>query len=582
MKLLFPYLKKYKWLLVGVLVLATLNQGFSLLDPQLFRMMIDRYASHAGDFSHKEFISGILVLLGLSVGVSFLSRVAKNFQDYYLSVVTKKVGTELYAKSITHAFGVPYAVFEDERSGELLQKLQKARTDNETFIMSLVNTVFLSLIGIIFVLIYGFTVHWSIGLAYFLMIPLLGSTIYLLSAKIKDAQKNIVKETASLAGSTTETLRNVELVKSLGLEGQEIARLNTVNETILALELKKLRLIRALSFVQGTIINAVRAGLLFLMLWLVFQKTITVGQLFSLFIYSFYIFAPLGELGNVARFYQEAKASNEQVQKLLEIPKEKVPEQPVIIENVDAITFDNVSFMYETAEKETLQDINLKIKKGDSIAFVGPSGSGKTTLIKLLTGLYKVQKGTLAYNNTSILDIDLADLRGKIGLVAQETQLFAGTIRDNLVFVRQNATDEELLQALRGASALSIIERSPLGLDAKIGEGGIKISGGERQRLAIARALLRKPEVIIFDEATSALDSITEKSITDTIKDIEKEFPNTISIMIAHRLSTIHHAKHIVVLEKGKIIEQGTHDELVQQNGLYHALWREQSGENLL
>ena len=581
MSLLWQYVKNYKKLLAGALVLATINQAFSLIDPQIFRILIDRYANRIDELTRTDFLHGVLLLLGASMLTAFISRVAKNFQDYYLSTVTKRVGTKLYSNSITHAFAVPYAVFEDERSGEILGKLQKAREHSENLITSFVNTIFLSLIGVIFVLVYGFSVHWSIGLAYFLMIPILGTTIYFLSSRIKDMQKNIVKETASLAGSTTETLRNVELVKSLGLENQEISRLNAVNELILNLELKKLRLIRTLSFVQGTVINAVRAGLLLLMLLLIFKGLITVGELFSLFIYSFYIFGPLYELGNMSRFYQEAKAANEQVQAILEIPKEKKPEHPKDLKQIESIAFADVSFAYQNTTERAVSHIDISINKGQSIAFVGPSGSGKTTLIKLLTGLYQPENGSVRYNDIDVREIDLEHLRNKIGLVAQETQLFAGTIRDNLKFVNQNATDQECLTALKQASALSIVERGNLGLDSKIGEGGIKISGGERQRLSIARALLRHPEIIIFDEATSSLDSITEKSITETIRTLDKELKDHTIIMVAHRLSTIMHADTIYVLEKGEIIEQGSHNDLLSKNGLYSALWREQSAQTL-
>lgn len=574
------YLKKYKGLLFLALILATINQVFSLLDPQIFRLIVDNYASKVGELPRNEFFRGIGLLLLASVGVALVSRIAKNFQDYTVSYMTQKIGTEMYSKSVGHTFSLSYEVFEDQRSGELLQRLQKARTDTQTWIASFINTVYLSLVGILFVIIYAFTVHWTIGLTYFLIIPVLGGLTYVLSRSIKDAQKNIVAESSALAGSTTETLRNVELVKSLGLEEQEIKRLNTVNDKILSLELKKIVMIRKISFIQGSLINLMRVSLLFLMLWLILQGDITLGQFFSLFVYSFFIFTPLGELGTIASQYQEAKASNEKLNEILKMEPQERPSSPTKVDSINSIQFKNVGFRYHSGDKPSVKNVNLDIKGGETVAFVGPSGSGKTTLVKLIVGLYAPNEGKIFINGKDSSEIDYDKFRGKVGLVSQETQLFAGTIRENLLFVNPNAKDKECLEVLKMASISHLLERGGKGLETKIGEGGIKISGGERQRLAIARALLRKPDLIIFDEATSSLDSLTEKEITATIRGIIKAKPKLMVILIAHRLSTVTHADKIYVLEKGKVVEEGKHNVLLRKRGLYAALWREQGGSN--
>src|SRR5271170_1023787 len=277
MDLLLNYLKKYKKILGLTLVLAAINTAFSLVDPQVFRIVIDDYVSKIGTISESDFIRGVGLLLLASVGAAFISRVAKNFQQYYENVVTQRVGTQLYAFSVAHSFSLPYAIFEDQRSGELLQKLQKARLDSQQLIISFVDIVFVAIVGILLVVIYAFYVNWIIGLLYFLVIPILGVALFFLGKKIKAIQKNIVIESANLAGSTTETIRNVELVKSLGLEDQETKRLNDVNNKVLALELSKLTVIRKLSFTQGTIVNAMRSSILFAMLWLIFLAKITLG-----------------------------------------------------------------------------------------------------------------------------------------------------------------------------------------------------------------------------------------------------------------------------------------------------------------
>src|SRR5579872_3014005 len=251
MVILYGYLKHYWKLVAAALVLAAINQVFSLLDPLIFRHVIDSYATRFHEYSSAQFIRGVSLLLGAAMGVAFVSRVAKNFQDYFVNVITQRVGARLYADGIRHSLELPYALFEDQRSGETLGKLQKVRSDVEKLITTAVNLLFTTIIGVIFVMIYAANVHWAIGPAYLLTIPLLGGLSSLLSKKIKDVQRAIVRETTALAGSTTESLRNIELVKSLGLAQQEIQRLNSTTSKILKLELKKVRYLRSLSFIQG-------------------------------------------------------------------------------------------------------------------------------------------------------------------------------------------------------------------------------------------------------------------------------------------------------------------------------------------
>jgi ATP-binding cassette subfamily B protein len=225
-----------------------------------------------------------------------------------------------------------------------------------------------------------------------------------------------------------------------------------------------------------------------------------------------------------------------------------------------------------------VKDINIDIKSGQTIAFVGTSGSGKTTLVKLLLGLYKPNQGQVLYNNIDSNDINLNELRMQLGLVSQDSQLFSGTIKDNLLFVKPTASDEEILAVLNKAACQNLLHRATDGIMTTIGEGGIKLSGGEKQRLSIARALLRNPKLLIFDEATSALDSLTEEEISSTIRDLSAT-KTQITILIAHRLSTIMHADTIFVLEQGNIIEKGKHEDLLSEKGLYYAMWRQQIGE---
>lgn len=580
MKILYRYLKKYQTTVLGALLLAAINQIFSLLDPFIFRKIIDDVATVYRSDNHtvQEFFYAILPLSGASIGVAFVSRVAKNFQDYFISTVTQRVGAQIYADGISHSLELPYESFEDQRSGETLGKLQKVRVDVEKLISVGINILFQSVIALIFISVYAFSVHWMILPLFLVTGPLIAWISSVLSKKIKTIQIQIVKESTGLAGSTTESLRNIELVKSLGLAKQEIAQLNATTQKILALELKKVRYVRSMSFVQGTCVNFIRALMVLVLIYLIYENKITIGEFYSLNIYSFFLFGPLQEIGNVVNTYREAEVSLQNFEDIFKIPVEVKPTNPYPVISIDSLAFEDVKFRHQSANKDALRKISFEAKKGETIAFVGPSGSGKSTLVKLLVGLYSPKEGKILFNGHNYNEIDFDQLRERIGFVTQDTQLFSGTIRENLLFVNPSATDEQCLDVLKKAACNTLLERADKGLDSVIGEGGVKVSGGEKQRLSIARALLRNPNLLVFDEATSSLDSLTEEEISETIREVSEGHTH-LTIVIAHRLSTIMHADKIFVLEKGRIVENGSHTELLDNKGLYYAMWRQQVGE---
>jgi ATP-binding cassette subfamily B protein len=578
MKLLFRYLRQYTPLILIALALATVNQVFSMLDPFLTGKIIDEYLFHFDKYSKEEFLFGAGKLLLGIVGVAFVSRIAKNFQDYYVNVITQKIGARIYSDGLSHSLELPYQVFENQRSGTTLTILQKVRTDVEKVIQAFVNILFTALVALVFVGIYAIRVHWVIVPMYLATVPILGSVVYFLGGRIKKIQKRLIAQTTELAGSTVESLRNIELIKALGLSQQEIVRLNTTTERILDLELEKVKYLRMLSFVQGTMVNLLRTGIMFGLLFLVYDGTITPGQFMTLIFYSFAIFNPLQEMGNIINLYRESQTSLENFESILNTPREHVPTNAVRLKDIDKVAFENVVFRYEGASGDAVENVSFQFQKGETVAFVGPSGSGKSTLMKLLVGLYRPASGLVQINGISLDQLELEDLRSHLGLVTQETHLFAGTIRENLLFVNPTATEAELWAVLEKASCENLMRRAQNGLDTYIGEGGVKVSGGEKQRLAIARALLRNPRMLLFDEATSALDSITEHEIMETIRRISDRKEHLV-VMVAHRLSTIMHADRIFVMEHGHVLEMGSHQELLEMKGLYSAMWRQQIGE---
>lgn len=589
MKILLRYLKPQKWMVILVLVLAAINIGFSLVDPILFGKLInlanDRVNNPDVVTEHIFFHSfswnqpGVWFIVICSISVAMISRFAKNFQDYFLNVVIQKFGAKVFTDGLQHAMKLPYQEFEDQRSGETLSVLTKVRADVEKFMINFINILFGVIIGIFFVFIYAaLFINWRIPVAYLIGIVVLTLITNFLSKKIKIIQKNIVGQTTALAGSTTESLRNIELVKSLGLTEQEVERLNKNTYKILGLELTKVKRIRSISFIQGTMVNTLRQVILFILMVLIFRNQMDAGQLVTMQIFSFFVFGPLQEIGNILLSYREAEASLNNFDTLMKKTPELDPVHPKPLGNIVTLSFKNVEFKHQTASQKAINNISFDVRVGETIAFVGPSGSGKSTLMKLLVGLYRPQKGKILYNNLDETELKFDDLRNQIGFVTQDTNLFSGTIRENLMFVNPSAKDEDLLEAMNKAACQNLLSRAEKGLETMIGEGGLKLSGGEKQRLSIARALLRKPKLLLFDEATSALDSLTEEEITDTIREISL-MGSQITILIAHRLSTIMHADRIYVLEKGDVVETGNHTTLLEEKGLYYAMWRQQIGE---
>lgn len=592
MKILLNYLKPYKWLIIASLLLASINQVFSLFAPAITGNILDKLVNQPNYFDKEKLIPrtlneylygtdiyhGVFYFLGLLIGTAMISRIAKAFQDYVVSVIIQKFGAKIFTDGLQHSMRLPFQEFEDQRSGETLSILTKVREDSVKFINNFINVFFGILVSIIFVSVYAIRLHWSIMPVYVVGIILIAVVTNLLSKRIKTIQKNIVTETTALAGSTTESLRNIEIVKSLGLTNQEVERLNNNTYKILNLELRKVKSIRSLSFVQGTLVNFLQQVITFTLLLLIFKNIVTPGQYLSLMFYGFFIFGPMQEIGNIIISYREAEASLQNFDRVMKKEVEPKPLNPKKIGAIEELEFKNVSFQHQSAHYKALNSISFDVKNGETIAFVGPSGSGKSTLVKLLVGLYRPQEGSIFYNNVDGKEFDFDELRNQIGFVTQDTQLFAGTIRENLLFVNPSATEEDLQLALKKSSCSALLERAEKGIETVIGEGGLKLSGGEKQRIAIARALLRKPHLLIFDEATSALDSITEEEITTTIKEISKE-KEQITVLIAHRLSTIMHADRIYVLERGQVIETGSHLRLIEEKGLYYAMWRQQIGE---
>ncbi len=577
MNILRQYIKPFRWRVALMLALAAATYALHLYDPIILGRIIDEYVLNPNNLPEAERVRGALIWLAIATAIALVSRLLSMIQSYVSTFVIQSAGKQIFDDGLRHTLRMSYQEYEDSSSGGTVAMLQKIRMDVQRFINTVTDVLVSSLVGLAFLIWYAITKSWLMIPIFLLGLVLLGGLNSQLSKRIREIQKSIIVETRRMYGAMTETLRNIELIKSLGLGRAEAQRMRASTQHILELELEKERRVRSLSVLQGTILNVLKQSILFILLWLIFRNVLSAGELVSLQVIINTIFGPLSSLGGFILMYREVEASLQQYEELMQRPVETRPETPVQIGAIESLRFEDVVFRHRTATANAIDHVSFQAHLGDTIAFVGPSGSGKSTLVKLLVGLYRPIEGTIFIDETPVNELRFNQVRRQIGFVTQDAQLFSGTIRENMLFVKADATDEEMLAALEKAAARPILERAN-GLDSRLGEGGMRISGGERQRISIARALLRDPALLIFDEATSALDSITEKEITAVIEQISAE-QQKIVILIAHRLSTIAHANRIYVLEKGRIVESGTHDELVAALGLYYAMWRQQVGE---
>jgi ATP-binding cassette subfamily B protein len=578
MHLLWKYLRPQRKLVALALLLAAVSQVLALVDPIIFGWLIDGYATQRNIKSDDELVRGALALLALAVVVALASRATKAVQEYVTRLVVQRFGTQIFNDGLRQTMRLEIQEFEERRSGETLSLLMRVRADTERFLNAFINVLFAAVIGMSFLIWYAVTKSWALVPVFLIGLLVLGGLSGLLSRQIRGQQRSINRETTRNAGFITESLRNVALIKSLGLTFREIRRLEAKTEAVFALEMAKVRHIRWLTFWQGSTLSLLKLSVLFTLLWLIFRDVLSTGELIAMQFIAVAILAPLQELGTVILAWREASASMSNFAELMARPVDRRPPQALPIGPIESLRFDNVVFRHRGALGNAIDGVSFKAVRGDTIAFVGPSGSGKSTLVKLLLGLYRPAEGEVYYNEVGSRNLRYNEARRQVGYVTQETSLFAGTVRENLLFVRPDASDEQILHAMAQASCTGLLARMPQGLDTLIGESGTKLSGGERQRLSIARALLREPRLLIFDEATSALDSITEQKITETMRAVSSA-RTQITLLIAHRLSTVLHADTIYVLEKGRITESGSHADLVEQRGLYYAMWRQQIGE---
>lgn len=562
----FTVIKKYKLIFINILFYSLILQLLMLTSPFIIQIIMDKVIIH-------QALSTLDVLIIGLIFIAILEGTLKGIREYIYQHTANKIDITLSLKLAQHLFRLPIGYFKSRQTGAIVARIKELDIIREF----ITKTLLLLFVDSSFIFLFIFTMailSLKLTLIFISTIPLYLILAKLLAPKIEFAVQHLYQKVAVNTAFLTESLGGIETIKSLSLEPRFTQQWYTQIHKLTG-ENEKLQNIDNLSRFIVSFINKTTVALL---LWVgaceVISLSMTIGQLIAFTMLLGYCLQPLATAIDVWGKYIKTKTAIYNLQDILNLPKEQ--NSSILETNIKGeITFDNVSFHYQNHTPAILNNISLHIKRHEIIGVVGTSGSGKSTLARMISGLYIPQSGHVALDNIPLSQLNLNRVRQQIGIILQQNFLFNLSVFDNIRLTRQNASLEDVIYVAKLTGAHEFILKLPLGYDTIIAEGGQSLSGGQRQRIAIARALLSSPKILIFDEATSALDDESQAIIQEHLPLIAKE--RTV-IIIAHRLSTVRTCHRIIVLEKGNLIEEGTHKELIAKNSHYKKLWQRQQG----
>ncbi len=576
LKRIFSWLKPYWKQLLVVFIAISVSSVCSLLPSILTGKIIDE------GLIGKD-LRALIILILLSLGVTLGANLIGVLESYMNSWISQHITFDMRNKMYRHLQKMSQKFFTTNNQGDIITRMTSDISGVQQIITGTLTSIFSNSITLIVALVAMYQKNWMLATLGVLVVPLFtiptrsaGKTRWSLTRDAQscnDEMNGILNETLSVSGQL--------LVKLFGKEDVEYNRYENVNRKMIKLNIKESMAGRWFRVAIGTF-SSIGPMLLYLVGGILIMKTdssISVGDITVFVALLGKMYGPVNQLLNIQVDWIRSMAMFTRIFEYFDMPVEIENAPDAIIPDSDPnhivngeVEFQHVDFSYNP-ERKILDDVSFKLKAGDCIAIVGPSGSGKSTLINLIPRLYDVEKGSVLFDGTDVRKLDLAFLRRNIGIVSQETYLFNGSIRENLLYAKPDATEDELIEACKKANIYDFIESQDSGLDTMVGNMGLKLSGGEKQRISIARVLLKDPALLIFDEATSALDSISESKIQEAIDPLVEE---RTSILIAHRLSTILAADEILVIKDGKIAERGTHENLVKAGGVYTELYETQ------
>ena len=565
---IFSYLKPYRRQLLLVLTAILCSAVMSLMPSVLTGKIIDE--GLIAQNLHK-----LILFILLSFGVTLAANLIGILESYLNTWIAQHITFDMRNAMYRHLQTMSQRFFTTNNQGDIITRMTSDISGVQQIITSTLTSILSNAITLIAALVLMFRENWILALIGALIVPLFtiptrraGKNRWAItreSQACSDEINGILNETLSVSGQL--------LVKLFGMERREYERYESVNRKMINLNIRESMAGRWFRMVLSTF-TSIGPMLIYLVggiIMMHYDPTLTVGQITVLVALLGRMYMPVNQLLNIQVDWIRSMAMFTRIFEYFDMPAEiqDAPDAKAPETVRGEVEFRHVQFQYNP-EREILKDINFTLEQGKCFAIVGPSGSGKSTLVNLIPRLYDVTGGAVLFDGTDVRKLPLEFLRQNIGIVSQETYLFNGTIRENLLYAKPDATESELIEACKRANIYAFVEKQEKGLDTVVGNRGLKLSGGEKQRISIARVLLKQPALLIFDEATSALDSISEKKIQDAIDELAKTHT---SILIAHRLSTILAADEILVVKDGRIVEHGTHSELVALGGVYKELY---------
>jgi len=567
---LLAYLTAYKLRLLVATIGLFFASALSLVFPAVIQRVIDSV------FTDADFMLLDTITLAL-LAVFILRSLASFVQNYNLNFVGEKIVVDLRCQLYAHFQTLSISYYNERRVGELISRISSDVTVVRTVLTGNISACLRQALTLVWSVVIMFYLNWRLTLFIIVLMPIIVAVAFVLGSAIRRTSTRVQDEIAGATVVAEEVLQNIREVKSFVRESYEIARYNKAIEVAFRAAVKLL----TIRSIFGPIIAFFAFAGLALVLWFggreVLDGRLSAGELIAFLIYGLTVAANFAGVISMYSQAQEALGATKRVFEILDTPPElrDAPNAKKLASVRGAILLRGVSFAYEN-DLAVLSDINLDIAEGEIVALVGPSGAGKSTLFNLIPRFYDVDAGSIRIDGHDIRDLTQSSLRGHIGIVPQETLLFGGSVRENILYGKLGASEAEMIEAAQSANAHDFIMELPQGYDSIVGERGVKLSGGQRQRVAIARALLKNPSILLLDEATSSLDNESEQLVQEALARLMRR---RTTLIIAHRLSTVRVAHRIAVLEKGRIIELGPHKELLAQRGLYAKLYEMQFRE---